>query len=107
MTLAEFRDYLATSIGIKGRGNALAAEDANHLETVIENCQAELEQLGVALWSTDNIPAYAIEGLVVYCRGALSRFGFDPDPAIKAMGLMQLRYLTADPLTGPGKADYF
>jgi hypothetical protein len=107
MTLDQFRDHLATNLGIKGRGNALAADDAAYLETVIENCQAELEQLEVALWPVSDIPGYAVESFVIYCRGSVSRFGFDPDPAVKAIGLAQLRYLTADARTGVGKADYF
>lgn len=107
MTLEEFRDHLAVNLGIKKRGNALSADDAGYLETVIENCQGELEQLNVALWPSSDIPSYAVESFVIYCKGTISRFGFDPDPALKALGLMQLRYLTADPLTGVGKADYF
>lgn len=107
MTLEEFRDHLAASIGIKGRGNTLSADDANYLETVIENCHGELDQLNVALWPTSDIPAYAVESLVIYCRGALSRFGFDPDPSLKALGLAQLRYLTADGRHGVGTACYF
>lgn len=107
MTLEEFRDHLATQMGVKGRGNALSADDATYLETVIANSHGELEQLGVALWPVDDIPAYAAESLVIYCRGSVARFGFDPDPALKAMGLMQLRYLTADGQVGTGKACYF
>jgi len=107
MTLAEFRDHLAKNIGLKSEGNALSAERASYLETVIENCQGELEQLNVALWPSSDIPAYAVESFVIYCRGSISAFGFDPDPQLKAMGLMQLRYLTADGQTGVGKAEYF
>lgn len=108
MTLEEFRDYFASSIGIKGRGNALAADDAAYLDTALANSHAELEQLGVALWPSSDIPAFAVESFALYCRGSgLSRFGFDTDPAVKAAGLMQLRYLTVDPRQGVGKADYF
>lgn len=107
MNLGQFRDHLATNLGIMGRGNALAADDAEYLETVIENCQGELEQLEVALWPSSDIPAYAVESFVIYCRGSVARFGFDPDPAVKALGLAQLRYLTADSRTATGKACYF
>lgn len=107
MTLAEFRDHLATILGVKGRGNTLSADDANYLETVISNCQAELEQLDVALWSSADIPAYAVESFAIYCKGSVARFGLDPDPAVKAVGLMQLRYLTADKRHGTGTASYF
>lgn len=107
MTLAEFRDHLASSLGIKGRGNALADDDANYLETVITNCHDELEELEVALWETSDIPAYAVESLVLYCKATISRFGLDPDPALKALGLMQLRYITADRRHGVGRAEYF
>lgn len=107
MTLAQFRDHLAANIGLKGRGNALAADDATYLETVINNCHDELDQLGVATWATSAIPGWAIESLVLYCKATVSRFGFDYDPALKAIGLMQLRYVSADPRTGTGKACYF
>lgn len=107
MNLEQFRDHLATNLGIKRRGNALSADDALYLETVIENCQGELEQLNVALWPSSDIPSYAVESFVIYCKATISRFGFDPDPGLKAVGLMQLRYLTADPLHGVGKAEYF
>lgn len=107
MTLEEFRDHLAINLGIKGRGNALTADDASYLQTVIENCQGELEQLNVALWPIEDIPSYAVESFVIYCKATVSRFGYDPDPSLKALGLMQLRYLTADARHGVGKADYF
>lgn len=107
MTLEEFRNHLASDLGVKAEGNTLSADRATYLVTVIANCQGELEQLGVALWSSDDIPAYAVESFVIYCKGTISRFGFDPDPALKAMGLMQLRYLTADGQTGTGTACYF
>ncbi len=107
MTLAEFRDHLASDIGLKSRGNALTADDAAYLETIIQNSHAELEQLGVALWPVEDIEPFAVESFVIYCRGTISRFGFDPDPALKAMGLMQLRYLTADGQVGVGKATYY
>jgi hypothetical protein len=107
MTRDEFRDHLASNLGIKGRGNALDADDSNYLLTVIDNCQGELEQLSVALWPVEDIPSYAVESFVLYCRGTISRFGFDPDPGLKAMGLAQLRYVTADSRSGVGKACYF
>lgn len=107
MNLVEFRDHLASNLGIKGRGNALSADDADYLETVINNCQDEIEQLEVALWPVSDIPAYAVESFVIYCRGSISRFGFDPDPGLKSMGLMQLRYLTNDKRHGVGQADYY
>lgn len=103
----EFRNHLADNLGIRGRGNNLTADDANYLETVITNCQGELEQLGVALWPVDDIPSYAVESFVIYCKSTISRFGLDPDPALKALGLAQFRYLTADSRHGTGKACYF
>ncbi len=107
MTLEQFRDHLASTIGIKGRGNALAAEDATYLETIIENCHDELEQLSVALWPVSDIPGYAVESFLVYCKGSIGRFGMDPAPDLKSLGLMQLRYLTHDSQAGRGRATYF
>lgn len=107
MTLEEFRNHLADDLGIRGRGNNLSADDANYLETVIGNSQGELEQLGVSLWTLDDIPSYAVESFVIYCKSNISRFGLDPSPALKMLGLSQLRYLTADARKGVGKACYF
>jgi monoamine oxidase len=107
MTLDEFRDHLAENLGIKGDGNALSADRANYLETLITNCQAELEQKEVALWPSSDIPAYAVESFVDYCKASVSRFGMDRDPVLKELALMELRSLTADPRHGTGKACYF
>lgn len=107
MNLAEFRNHLAENLGIKGDGNTLSADRANYLETVIENCHAELEQLEVALWPTTDIPGFAIESFCDYCTASVSRFGRDRQPALKAIALAELRYLTADKRHGVGKACYF
>lgn len=107
MNLAQFRDHLASNLGIKGRGNNLSAEDAEYLETVILNCQDELEQLEVALWPSSDIPAYAVESFVLYCMATVTRFGRDYDPGLKGLGLSQLRYLTHDSRHGVGKADFY
>ncbi len=107
MTLEQFRDHLARQLGIKGRGNALPAEDATYLEEIIRNCQDELEQIGVAIWPVDDIPRFAVEGMVLCCKASISRFGLDVSPALKKLGVDTLRYITADPNTGVGTADYF
>lgn len=107
MTEDEFRDHLAENLGIKGDGNALSADRANYLTTLIDNCQAELEQMEVALWPSSDIPSYAVESFVDYCKGSVSRFGMTRDPGLKAAALIELRYLTADTRHGVGKAEYF
>ena len=107
MTLDEFRDHLAENLGIKGDGNVLSADRANYLETVITNCQGELEQLEVALWPLSDIPAYAVESFCDYCKGSVSRFGTDRDTGLKFAALRELRYLTADSRNSVGKADFF
>ena len=107
MNLAQFRDHLAENLGIKGDGNALSADRANYLETLIENCHGELEQIEVALWPTSDIPAYAIESFVDYCKASVSRFGMDRDPGLKLAALRELRYLTHDARHGVGRAQYF
>lgn len=107
MTLQEFRDHLAENLGIKGDGNTLSADRANYLETLITNCQAELEQLEVALWPSSDIPAYAVESFVDYCKGSVSRFGMDRNPGLKAAALAEIRYLTNDARHGTGTACYF
>ena len=107
MNLEEFRNHLAENLGIKGDGNALSADRANYLETLIENCHGELEQLGVAIWALTDIPAYAVESFSDYCTASVSRFGRDRNPMLKAAALSELRYLTADPRHSTGKADYY
>lgn len=107
MNLEEFRDHLAENLGIKGDGNTLSSDRANYLETVISNCQSELEQLEVALWPLTDIPAYAIESFTDYCAASVSRFGRQRDTALKFSALRELRYLTADKRHSVGKADYF
>lgn len=107
MTLEEFRDHLAENIGIKGDGNTLSSDRANYLETLIANCQGELEQLEAALWPSSDIPAYAVESFVQYCAASVTRFGRDPDDGQKAAALMKLRYLTADKRHSVGTACYF
>lgn len=107
MTLEEFRDHLAENLGIKGDGNTLSSDRANYLETLIANCQAELEQIEVALWPSSDIPGYAVESFADYCAASVSRFGRDRNPMLKTAALQELRYLTADPRHSTGKADYF
>ena len=107
MTLEQFRDHLARQLGIKGRGNALPAEDATYLEEIILNCQDELERIGVATWLSSDIPRWAVEGMVLCCKASISRFGLDINPALKKLGVDTLRYIDVDARTGVGTADYF
>lgn len=107
MTLEQFRDHLAENIGIKGDGNTLSSDRANYLETLIGNCQEELEQLEVALWPVSDIPGYAVESFTDYCAASASRFGRDRNPSLKFAALQELRYLTADKRHSVGKACYF
>lgn len=107
MNLAQFRDHLAENLGIKGDGNTLSADRANYLETIITNCQAELEQLEVALWPLSDIPEYVVETFADYCAASVSRFGRDRNPPLKAAALIEMRYLTADNRHSVGQADYF
>ena len=107
MTKQELRNHILQQLGVIGAGETATAEDAELVETVIDNCQDELEQLEVALWSVDDVPGYAIESFTHYCKGSLTAFGQEYDPRIKAMALASLRYLTADKRSGVGKATYY
>ncbi len=108
MTRDELRDHIArTQLGILGRGSALSAEDARLIETVMDNVQGELEQAGIALWTLDDMPAYAVESFGLYVKASMSGFGFEPDYPMQDFAQKKLRYLTVDKLTGAGKADYF
>lgn len=107
MTKEQLRDHILRQLGVLGAGETAIAEDAELVEQVIDNCQDELEQLEVALWPVDDVPGYAIESFCLYCKASLSAFGQEYDPRMKALGLSQLRYLTADKRSGVGKATYF
>lgn len=110
MTLAELRNHLLKHIGVLGIGEAASAEDANLAETVLTNCQGELEQIGVALWTVDDVPSYAIEGLMFYSAPSLAGYFGKADEfpvGLKAIGIRMLRELTADRRTVTGTASYF
>jgi hypothetical protein len=107
MTKEQLRDHILRQLGVLGAGETATAEDAELVEAVIDNCQDELEQLEVALWSVDDVPGYAIEGFTLYCKASLTAFGQEYDPNLKALGLKQLRYLTADKRSGVGRAVYY
>lgn len=107
MTKEQLRDHILRQLGVLGAGETATAEDAELVETVIDNCQDELEQLEVALWPVDDVPGYAIESFTLYCKASLTAFGQEYDPRLKEMGLRSLRYLTADKRSGVGKATYY
>jgi hypothetical protein len=107
MTKAELRDHILRQLGIIGAEESPTAEDAELVETVIDNCQDELEQLEVALWPVDDVPGYAIESFTLYCKASLTAFGQEYDPRLKELGLRQLRMVTQDRRAGVGRANYF
>jgi hypothetical protein len=107
MTKEQLRDHILRQLGVLGAGETATAEDAELVETVIDNCQDELEQLEVALWSVDDVPGYAIESFTLYCKASLTAFGQEYDPNLKLLGLQQLRTLTADKRSGVGRATYY
>lgn len=107
MTKAELRDHILRQLGVIGAGEAPTAEDAELMETIIDNCQDELEQLEVALWPADDVPGYAIESFCLYVKASCTAWGQDYDPRLKELGLRQLRYITADRRSGVGRANYF
>lgn len=107
MTKEQLRDHILQQIGVLGAGETATAEDAELVENVIDNCQDELEQLEVALWPVDDVPGYAIESFTLYCKASLTAFGQEYDPALKRLGLSQLRYLTSDKRSGVGRAVYY
>lgn len=107
MTKEQLRDHILRQLGVLGAGETATAEDAELVETVIDNCQDELEQLEVALWTVDDVPGYAIESFTLYCKASLTAFGQEYDLGTKAMALAMLRALTADKRSGVGRATYF
>jgi hypothetical protein len=110
MNLVQLRNHLLAQLGVLGVGGAAAAEDAVFAEAVLGHAQSELEQLGVALWTLDDVPEHAVEALVRYALPlAAPRFGkSDEFPlADLALTLARLRELTSDGRTGVGTAEYF
>jgi hypothetical protein len=107
VTKAELRNHILRQLGVLGAGETATAEDAEMMETIIDNCQDELEQLEVATWSADDIPGYAIESFCLYGKASVTAFGQEYDPRIKKLALDQLRYITADKRAGVGRACYF
>lgn len=107
MTKEQLRDHILRQLGVIGAGETATAEDAELVETVIDNCQDELEQLEVALWPVDDVPGYAIESFCAYVKTSLTAFGQDYDPRLKALALAQLRMVTADRRSGVGRATYY
>jgi len=108
VTKAELRDHIARNhLSILGPGGALNASDAELIETVMDNCQSELEQMETALWDIEDLPAYAIESFGLYVRASVNAFGFQPDYTAKAFALGALRALTADTRASVGTAEFF
>jgi hypothetical protein len=77
------------------------------METIIDNCQDELDQLEVALWTTDDVPSYAVEGMAMYCKGSSTAWGQEYSDKLRDAGLRRLREVTADRRSGVGRANYF
>jgi hypothetical protein len=107
MTKAELRDHILRQLGVLGAADTASADDATLVETVIDNCQDELEHMEVALWPVDDVPGYAIESFCLYCKASLTAFGQEYDPRLKDLALRQLRYVTADRRSGAGTATYY
>jgi hypothetical protein len=107
MTKAELRDHALRQMGVIGAAEEASAEDAALMETIIDNCQDELEQMEVALWPVDDVPGYAIESFTHYVKASCTAWGQDYDPRLKGLALAQLRTVTADRRSGVGRAEYF
>ena len=107
MTKAELRDHILRQLGVIGAVDTATAEDAALMETIIDNCHDELTQLEVALWDTTDIPAYAVEGLTLFCKASAQAWGQEYSPQLRELGLRRLREVTADRRSGTGTACYF
>lgn len=107
MTKAELRNHILRQLGVLGAMDTATAEDATLMETIIDNCQDELEQMEVATWGADDVPGYAIESYCHYVKASCTAWGQEYDPRLKKLALDQLRYITADKRAGVGRACYF
>lgn len=86
------------------------ADDVTMAENVLDTVQGELDQYGAGLWSVTACPLYAVEPMMNYAVPVLAAyFGLEAEYPLtgKAIGLRQLRELTADPRTSTGTACYF
>ena len=107
MTKEELRNHILQQLGIYGVGEDVSDDDASLVETVIDNCHAELEALEVASWSLDDVPGHVVESFCAFVKPSLTAFGQDYDPAAKQVALAQLRTVTQDRRSGTGRACYF
>ena len=107
MTKAELRNHILQQLGVIGAGETASAEDATLMETLIDNCQDELDQLEIALWTTADIPAFAVEGMCQFVMASATAWGQQYDPRLREFGLMRLRQVTQDRRSDTGTACYF
>jgi hypothetical protein len=107
MTKAQLRDHILRQIGVIGAYDTADAADAVLMETLITNCQAELEQQEIALWDGANVPAYAVEGMALFVKASAQAWGQEYNPALRDLGLKRLREVTQDRRSDTGKACYF
>lgn len=107
MTKAELRDHILRQIGVIGVGEDPTADDATLMSTIIDNCHAELQELEVALWDIEDVPAYAVEGMTRYVKASCDAWGQEYNEALRELGLRRLREVTQDRRSDTGKACYF
>ena len=115
MTLAELRDKVLQRIGVLAAGEIASAEDAALTEAALRGAQAELDMLGIALWTLDDVPEYAVGSLIRMVLpevgpafGVVAVNGLPLDEGYREMAIRRLRILTADPApSAPGKTEYF
>jgi hypothetical protein len=107
MTKAQLRNHILQQLGVIGAGETASAEDAALMETIIDNCQSELDELEIATWTTSDVPAFAIEGMSMFVRASCAAWGQEYDPALRELGLRRLRQVTQDRRSDTGKACYF
>lgn len=115
MALAELRDRVLQRLGVLAAGEIASAEDATLVESALRGVQGELEQLNIALWTIDDVPAYAAGSLIRMTLpevgpafGVVAINGLPLDEGYRAMAIHRLRELTADRAPSvPGTAEYF
>lgn len=115
MTLAELRDKVLQRLGVLAAGEIASAEDAALAEDLLRGVHAELEVLGIALWTLDDVPDYAVGAVIRMALpevgpsfGVVSVNGLPLDEGYREMAIRRLRELTADRVPSvPGTAEYF
>ena len=97
MNKAEFRNAVLENMGIISPGEAPTYEDQKVVDQSIDSSLAELRGLGLAPFTSDDVPNYAYHAFRDYVCGHLAFvYGLPPE---KAIGFFQRKILATQELS--------